>query len=122
MLALTQSVGMNRATLGGKDVGLGMGTSTEAGTKPLFDPLSLSLHLRARREEILERWEAAVRSEMHQAAPRESPALQNSLPTFLSDLAKTLSGTHTEATLNELTTCSKIHGEERAHFEGYTID
>jgi signal transduction histidine kinase len=70
------------------------------------------------RDEIISRWEKAVRNDIPAAQKHDPRILRNSLPDFLDILAEALAGNVKQ---EELAHLSKVHARERANLPEYSI-
>ncbi|MDP2343957.1 MAG: ATP-binding protein [Deltaproteobacteria bacterium] len=74
------------------------------------------------KEEVLARWEERVRAEVPAAATRDSSALRNSLPDFLTELVALLSPATPDAAVHQAAALAVAHGRERAAIEEFSLD
>ena len=78
--------------------------------------------LNARHEEILRLWESAVRKELTPAQHQSKPALWDEVPTFLTQLEKTIIEGTTQAYLADRKAIAEHHAWERAGYSNFTLE
>jgi signal transduction histidine kinase len=73
------------------------------------------------KEQILSLWEKRVRESSKEAAAQESSCLRDHLPEFLDRMICALKREQTASEVKATDKLSKIHGDERAQIECYTV-
>ena len=76
--------------------------------------------VRERKEAVIQHWRQRVLREVYAAGEQDRPALVDSLPDFLSQLAVTLEGA-TPAQQEQTRQVARKHGAERARLPDYTL-
>lgn len=85
--------------------------------------LSASDRLKGHKERILKAWEAEVRRQAFTAQPQSAPALLDSLPKVLDQIAETLAASSPEDALKPIERqLAHEHGEKHAVAPQYTLD
>ncbi len=74
------------------------------------------------KKEILAEWEKNVREKVNAAAQLQRPVLTDTVPSFLDNLAESLSEEHPRTIATESTTIAEEHGSERARLSRYGPD
>lgn len=72
--------------------------------------------------EILRQWEAKVRVVLPAARSESRPVLRNSIPTFLKELAQTLSGREDSEPAESRARAPREHAEQRATLPAYSLE
>lgn len=77
--------------------------------------------IRNNKKKIEDMWEARVRKKVPVAESQTSLSLQNTMGTFIDELAESLEKGTITSTLDFKKGMSKLHGSERAGFSGYFL-
>ncbi|MDY7227029.1 PAS domain-containing protein [Hyalangium rubrum] len=77
--------------------------------------------VREQKDQILQRWEQRVLREIYASGAQDRPALIDSLPDFLEQLACTLTAPTSSSQADHNAQVARLHGEERSRHPDYTL-